>query len=161
MDRELARRGLATRASRLERAARHIEAHGLGAVRTVWLDGFHALPDPELRVLRAIGSRADLSVTLTHHPSTAPTRDRLLAAGFRETSLPSRRPAPAAVLVKAPSLEREVEEIARRILEQAARRPFREIGVIVRAADIYVPAASRHAGALRHPRALLFRRQPG
>jgi ATP-dependent helicase/DNAse subunit B len=42
--------------------------------------------------------------------------------------------------VKAPGIAREVEEIARRILEQAeAGRPFREMGIVVRAAEIYVP----------------------
>ncbi len=43
-------------------------------------------------------------------------------------------------LVRAPGIEREAEEIARRILEQAAAgRPFREMGIIVRAAETYVP----------------------
>jgi ATP-dependent helicase/DNAse subunit B len=43
-------------------------------------------------------------------------------------------------LVRAPGIEREAEEIARRILEQAAAgRPFREMGIIVRAAGTYVP----------------------
>jgi ATP-dependent helicase/DNAse subunit B len=42
--------------------------------------------------------------------------------------------------VKAASIEREVDEIARQILEQtAAGRPFREMGVVVRAADVYAP----------------------
>ena len=55
--------------------------------------------------------------------------------------MPARRARPALVLVKAPGIEREVEEIARRILQQASSgRPFREIGVIVRASEIYVPA---------------------
>ncbi|MBZ5623795.1 MAG: PD-(D/E)XK nuclease family protein [Acidobacteriia bacterium] len=60
--------------------------------------------------------------------------------GFREECLPRSRPSPAKLLVKAPSVEREVEEIARRILEQAAAgRPFREMGIIVRAQETYVP----------------------
>jgi putative RecB family exonuclease len=42
-------------------------------------------------------------------------------------------------VVKAAGIEREAEEIARRILEQAAGRPFREMGIIVRAAETYVP----------------------
>ena len=43
--------------------------------------------------------------------------------------------------MKAPGIEREVEEIARRILQQAdSGRPFREIGIIVRSPEIYVPA---------------------
>src|SRR5262249_22242992 len=39
----------------------------------------------------------------------------------------------------APNLEREVEEIARRIVEQSAVRPFREMAIVVRAAETYVP----------------------
>ena len=43
-------------------------------------------------------------------------------------------------LVRAPSIEREAEEIARRILEQAAAgRPFREMGIVVRAPETYAP----------------------
>ena len=50
------------------------------------------------------------------------------------------RPSPAVAIVRAPGIERECEEIARRILEQsAAGRPFREIGIVVRSAEAYVP----------------------
>ncbi len=50
------------------------------------------------------------------------------------------RPGPAIAVVRAASIERECDEIARRILEQAsAGRPFREMGIIVRAEDAYVP----------------------
>jgi ATP-dependent helicase/DNAse subunit B len=117
VERELERRGLAMRAKRLELAAERIESQGLGGIRTIWLDGFYALPDPELRVIGALRRHADVTVTLG-----AP------------------RATPAMALVRAPGIEREAEEIARRILEQAAAgRPFREMGIIVRAAGIYVP----------------------
>ncbi len=50
------------------------------------------------------------------------------------------RPGPAIAVVGAASIERECDEIARRILEQAsAGRPFREMGIVVRAEDAYVP----------------------
>ena len=43
-------------------------------------------------------------------------------------------------LCEAPSIEREADEIARRILEQAAAgRPFRDMGVIVRSPEMYEP----------------------
>src|SRR5207249_3462399 len=48
VDRELARRGLAMRAARLEHVAARIRAEGMHDIATVWLDGFHALPDPEM-----------------------------------------------------------------------------------------------------------------
>lgn len=141
VDRELARRGLAMRARRLELAAAHIAAQGLNGIDTICMDGFHALPDPELRVVAALGEHADLTLTLGDEVLTPALRARLTAMGFTEERALARRARPAIALVKAPGIEREVEEIARRILLQSASgRPFREIGVIVRAPDIYVPA---------------------
>jgi ATP-dependent helicase/DNAse subunit B len=140
VDRELGRRGMATRAGRLRAVAAAIEQQGAGEIRSLMLDGFHALPDPELDVLRALAARIDVTLTLADGDASAATRARLLAMGAREQRLERKRPHPATVVVEAPSLEREADEIARRILEQsAAGRPFREIGVIVRAAHPYVP----------------------
>ncbi len=117
VDRELAERGLALRARRLELAAECIAVEGVGGIATIWLDGFHALPDPEMTVIRAMALHVDV-----------------VLGGAEE------RPLPALMLMKAPGLERETEEIARRILEQtAAGRPFREMGIIVRNAETYVP----------------------
>ena len=133
-ERELAGRGLALRWQRLERAAARLAVEGTGGIGAVWLDGFHALPDPELHVIAALGRHAEVTLTFDW------AEPRLLAMGFQEERLPRVRPAPARKVVRAPSIEREVEEIARRILEQAAAgRPFREMGIVVRAADTYVP----------------------
>jgi ATP-dependent helicase/DNAse subunit B len=141
VDRELERRGLAMRAKRLERAAERIASQGLGGIRAIWLDGFHALPDPELRVIGALSRHADLTLTLGDGDATETVRARLHAMGFREERAARPRPSPAMALVRAPGIERETEEIARRILEQAAAgRPFREIAIIARAAGTYVPA---------------------
>jgi ATP-dependent helicase/DNAse subunit B len=140
VDRELERRGLAMRAKRLERAAERIESQGLGGIRTIWLDGFHALPDPELRVIGALSHHADLTLTLGDGDATETARARLHAMGFREERAGRPRATPAMALVRAPGIEREAEEIARRILEQAAAgRPLREMGIVVRAAGTYVP----------------------
>ncbi len=136
VDRELERRGLTLRARRLEIAAERIEREGVAGIATIWLDGFHALPDPELRVIAALARRAD--VTLAIGESDLDGRIRALADRIerREKS----RPSPAVAIVRAPGIERECDEIARRIVEQsAAGRPFREIGIIVRSADAYVP----------------------
>ena len=145
VDRQLARRGLAMRARRLELAAAQIAAQGLHGISTICMDGFHALPDPELRVVAAMGRHADLTLTLGDEDLTPALRTRLTAMGFTavvdQERTRARRARPALALVKAPGIEREVEEIARRILLQAtAGRPFREMGVIVRAPEIYVPA---------------------
>src|SRR5450432_1283869 len=139
VDRELARRGLAMRATRLERAAARVEREGLGGIGAIWLDGFHALPDPELAVIAALGRHASLTLALGDGDLTGAVRGRLRALGFQERAMTRKRPAPASKLVVAPNIEREVDEIARRILEQAAVRPFREMAIVVRAGEIYVP----------------------
>jgi ATP-dependent helicase/DNAse subunit B len=139
VDRELARRGLALRATRLQRAAARMEREGLGGIGAIWLDGFHALPDPELAVIATLGRHASLTLALGDHDLTGPVRSRLRALGFQEQPMARKRPAPATRLVVAPNIEREVDEIARRILEQAAVRPFREMAIIVRTEETYVP----------------------
>jgi ATP-dependent helicase/DNAse subunit B len=94
----------------------------------VLLDGFHALPDPELAVLRAMDRHAEV-VVVQQAPAAV-----VDGYPFRP------RPSPVLALVCAARIEREVEEIARRILDQAsAGRPFREMAVVVRDADTYVP----------------------
>jgi ATP-dependent helicase/DNAse subunit B len=117
VDRELARRGLATRAKRLTIATERIRAEGLGGIREVFVDGFHTLTDPESALMEAVG-----------WTSGPPWTGQMPA------------PHPARQSFRAPNIERETEEIARRIVEQAeAGRPFREIGIIVRASEIYAP----------------------
>ena len=140
VDRELAQRGMALRGRRLEIAAARIAAQGTGDVRTVWFDGFHALPEPELRVIAALAKACQ-----RHDYARAILRGRKHGPAW-ESGLSGRNVAaaahtqPAMTLVKAPNIERECEEIARRILAQAADgRAFREMGVIVRSAEAYVP----------------------
>jgi ATP-dependent helicase/DNAse subunit B len=140
VDRALERKGLLLRGRRLEAAAARIHAEGLGGIETVWMDGFHALPDPELAAIAALGRHAAVTVTLTDGDAGEAVRGRLLAMGFREERTAKTHAAAAIALVRAAGIEREVEEIARRILEQAsAGRPFREMGIIVRPAETYVP----------------------
>jgi ATP-dependent helicase/DNAse subunit B len=137
---ELGRRGLALRAKRLANAASRIEVEGAGGIRAIWLDGFHALPDPELAVIHALSRHADITLTLNDTDLAEAARRRLVEMGFREERMPRSRPAPALALVRSPGIEREAEEIARRIVEQAAAgRPFREMGIIVRPSETYVP----------------------
>jgi ATP-dependent helicase/DNAse subunit B len=138
VDRELRRRGLATRSQRLLHAAEAMAREGLRDVHTIWMDGFYALPDPELAAIGAMCRHAEVTLTLPTARITEPTRERLLAMGFVEETC-TWQAAPALMeLSEAPSIEREVDEIARRILEQAgAGRPFREIGIVVRSPEIY------------------------
>jgi len=64
VEREVTRRGQGLRAARLERAAQRIARQGLPGIDTVWMDGFFALSDPEIAVVRSIAAHADLTVTL-------------------------------------------------------------------------------------------------
>src|SRR5262245_34654409 len=122
VDRELERRGLWLRGRRLERAAERITKHGSGGIDAIWLDGFHALPDPELGVLAALDRHAKVTIAL--HPRDLTGGIRAIAHSEQGTA--STRSNPRIALVRAPSIEREVEEIARLILDQAsAGRPFR------------------------------------
>ena len=140
VDRELARRGLAMRAARLEQVAARIREQGLPGIGALWLDGFHALPDPELALIEAIARRADLTLTMRTGAATDGTEDRLRALGFIAETLERRRPEPAVQVIEAATIERETAEIALRILELAAAgRPFREIGIVLRNADLYEP----------------------
>ena len=132
-------RHIALRATRFNLAAARIDAKGLPRLTKVWLDGFFSVTDPEIAVIRAIARYAEVTVTLPSEEIAAATRERLLSIGFEERTLtPRRAPAPGE-LVAAPGIEREADEIARRILELAGSgRQFREIGIIVRAPEVYV-----------------------
>ncbi len=137
VDRELRDRGMALRARRLELAAERIAREGLDGITHVWLDGFHALPDPELSVIAAMRQHATVVLKRTEEPGA--------------------RPRPALIVAKAPGLEREAEEIARRILEQsAAGRPFREMGIIVRTPETYVPLLRATLGRFGIPARFYF-----
>jgi RecB family exonuclease len=138
VDRELATRGLAMRSQRLQRAAAAIAGEGIAGIHTIWLDGFQALPDPELAIIDAMCRHADVTVTLPTAEITEATRQRLLAMGFVEETC-AWQPAPVRTdLWESPTIEREADEIARCILEQAAvGRPFRDVGVVVRSPEIY------------------------
>lgn len=140
VDRELRRRGLAMRSQRLLRAAERIAREGLPQFHSIWLDGFSTLPDPELAVIGAICRHADVTLTLPAAPITQPTRERLLEMGFVEEICAWQQPPPCIELCAAPSIEREADEIARRIVKHAAAgRALREMGVVVRNPDVYEP----------------------
>lgn len=130
----LAAGGFLLRGRRLRKAARRIEAEGLPGISEVLLDGFSTFSGPELAVVQAAARHAALTVSLPEWTGSEPVRGSLLAQGFREERLARVRPCPRITLVTAPSLDQELGEIVRRILEEAAGRPFREMGIIVRSA---------------------------
>ncbi len=131
VERELGARGFALRNARLQTAS-----EGPGTLpKQIVFDGFFSLAQAERKLIESFARRASLSITLPEADA------ELLRAGFVETRLSGTHRAAATRQFSAPSLDREVEEIARRILEEAARgRPFREMGVILRVREPYASA---------------------
>lgn len=138
VNRELEGRRLGMRSARLARAATRIQEAGAGEFKTIWLDGFFALSDAELAVVKALAGHADVTVTLPSAAVADATRTRLLSMGFSESALKREQVLPKRELFCAPGIEREADEIARRILQEIARgRAFHEIGIIVRTPEVY------------------------
>ncbi|MDQ2899149.1 MAG: PD-(D/E)XK nuclease family protein [Acidobacteriota bacterium] len=139
---EMRRRGAGTRAAVLRVAAASIRERGLARVVAIAFDGFATFSDPELDLLKAMSERVDVTVTLPDADFSQTARARLIAMGFREeTSEPTARNDSAARHLRVPdNIEREADEIARRILIEAQNgTPFREIGVVLRNPDAYEP----------------------
>lgn len=137
---ELTRRGWVLRAGRLSKAAGEIRSQGLPGVRQVFLEGFFSLTEPELALIDAIRRHAEVTVALPRWAGSEAARASLLGMGFSEELSLRQAEACATALFVAPSLEQEVNEIARRILEHlAAGRQFREIAIVLRSQTPYLP----------------------
>jgi len=133
---EFVERGLAERgcASRNARPLAVIEDPGTVAPH-LFFDGFFAFSAAERKLIESLARTASVTVTL---PEADP---QLVRAGFTEHRLNGTRRQARTEKFAAPTPDREVEEIARRILDQAAcGRPFREMGVILRAREPYASA---------------------
>lgn len=144
VERDIERRGLHTRGALLQNAAEKIAFTGMGGLTRVCLDGFAALPAPELALIAAIAKCAEVVVTLpeaANSPSITAARTHLLALGAVEQVLPwPEREPTGCVRVMGETMEREADEIARRILQWAAHGvPFRRMGVVMRHREAYQP----------------------
>ena len=130
----LASRGFALRDQRLRAAAAKVRASEATPPRHTIFDGFFTLAPSEVEFIASLAQRGSVMVTL-------PEPDhRLAAAGFRVEHMERSLRSPERVVFAADTPEREAEEIARRILEHAARgRRFREMGVVLRSRDPYGP----------------------
>ena len=133
VDTRLGERGYISRPELFVAAAEHANASAL------WLDGFVSLSPIEREFLRKIASRCEINITALDDPKDE-VRRWLLECAARDQLItgPARRP--ISVTVCAPTLEREADEIARRVLElRADGTAFRDIGVAVRDIGTYVP----------------------
>lgn len=140
VEKELLRRGWPAGAARLKSAAEEIRSRGLPGIRQVFFDGFFTLSEPELNLIDAIHSHAGVTVVLPSWHGSERARLALAALGLSERLKPQSFRSPRTVLVSAATLDQEIEEIARRILEHiAAGRQFRDIGIVLRSYNPYVP----------------------
>jgi hypothetical protein len=131
VERGLENRGYATRNARLIIASENLE----NLPPHIIFDGFFAFSPAERKLIEALARTSSVTVTLPESDS------HLAGAGFVEHKITGAHRHAQTVSFAAPTLEREVEEIARRVLDGASRgRPFREMGVILRARQPYAPA---------------------
>jgi hypothetical protein len=136
VERELLERGMALRRTRLAEA----EWHRPESAAAIIFDGFFTFSEYETRALVTISRQTRLILTLPDWPASARARQDLLQAGFEERRLHETFRTPQEEILTAATIEREVEEIARRIVDlYSAGRPFREIGIVLRARDPYAP----------------------
>ena len=106
----------------------------------IWMDGFLNFSPIEFDFLRSLVKVCDVTMTITDSPATDDIRKFALQVGAEDRLLPGNPRKPQTILVNARTLEREADEIARRILnlhEQGTE--FRRIGVALREAATYVP----------------------
>jgi RecB family exonuclease len=135
----IAGRGFVHRSERVRMAAEALRSRSLDAV---FFDGFPNLTAVELDLVLAAAQAARSCVVTLPETGAEETRRALLDRGFPETVLTEiRRPQPEPVVIESPSPEREVEDIAGRILADRAKsgRAFREYGLILRSPETYGP----------------------
>ena len=131
-------RGLGLRHARLARAADALRMDSGSVPRHIVVDGFFTLSPPEIDLVRALAGRASVTITLPDWPGSQRVRTALLAGGFEEKQLSSRLRSAPRTGFSAATIEREVEEIGRRIVEYALRgRAFREMAVVLRSREPY------------------------
>jgi len=140
LEAELKRRGLLLRATQMLDAARHIRENIPPLPEDIYIDGFFSFSRGELELIRALKSLTRLTITLPEWPGATPCLESLRQMGFREQRLHPVRTAAQRVLVASTSRQREVEDIALRILEhRASGLEWREMGIVLRKAEPYAP----------------------
>jgi len=155
--RNLKARGLGLRYARLRSAAERvtIQAH-------VVVDGFFTLSNAETDLVLASGERTSVTITLPDWPGSQAVRKTLLSADFEERRLSSTLRSANQNGFSAATAEREVEEIARRILSYAAQgRRFREMGIVLRSRDPYAGLVETTLARLGIPARFYFQHPLG
>lgn len=153
LERDLRTRGL-MRGPRLLAAALAIAHEGLGGVDALFLDGFFVLSDPERHVLDAMKRHAKVTLTACE---TNPDMRSLLDEPHEIVRATEPPPAPRIVCVPAASVEREIDEIVRRVHEHVAEGgAYSDIGIVVRTELPYVPLLQSALGRMDIPHRAYF-----
>lgn len=106
----------------------------------VWMDGFLNFSPIEQEFLRALAAPCELTLTAADGASADEIRKLALQLEAKDVPLAGSPRKPRPTVIPARTLEREADEIARRVIalrEQGTA--FREIGVALRDASTYVP----------------------
>ena len=135
--------GKMLRGDRLRVAAERIGTNAFEPMQSILVAGFYGFTAPELQVLHALDSKCRLTITLPDWSGAQFALSALRGVPDSAEERASERAhwdIPRAILA-APAADQEVAGIARMILEErSAGRGFREMGIIVRTEDPYVPA---------------------
>lgn len=106
----------------------------------LWLDGFLNFSLIEQEFLRSLAKVCDLTLTLTDSAAAGDIREFARQLGAEECLIEGTPRKPRTTVVQARTLEREADEIARRILAlHEEGTGFREMGVALREASTYLP----------------------
>ncbi len=138
VERDLATRNMAPRHARLAAAASRIAEGGVSLPPHIVFDGFFKLSAGESTLVAVLSDRTELTITLPEWSGAERAREAVLAGGFDELRVHTAVSDARSSLFTGATMEREVEEIARRILKQVAQgRQFREIGIVLRSREPY------------------------
>ena len=106
----------------------------------IWMDGFLSFSPLEAELVRSLAGSCDLTITVDDSRATDDIRKLALHLGAKDVSLPAKSRKPQTKVVAARSLEREIDEVARHIVElNREGTPFRQIGVAFRDTGGYLP----------------------
>lgn len=141
----LARHDLVHHNRRIAGAAARIHRNGLGPVRQVFLDGFDRFTRQQVALLEALAEQAERIVVAL--PAGLP---KYPLQGQRSIQLPpSAEPAPENEVIRAATPQREILEVARRILQSDL--PLREHAIVLRSPERYRAAIRDVFEALHIP----------
>ena len=138
VERDLATRNMAPRHARLAAAAARIAEGGVSLPPHIVFDGFFKLSAGESLLVAVLSDQTELTITLPEWSGAERAREAMLAGGFDELRVYVAASDARSSLFTTATMEREVEEIARRILQHVGQgRQFREIGIVLRSREPY------------------------